>query len=553
MRAAVAALLVLVLPSTPLPAAPRAERPDPPRTFALTGATIVLAPGKRLERGTIVLRDGLIEAVGESVAVPPDAVEVPSQGRFLYAGFLEPDAHGQAATAARDEGRPPAAESARAEGVGALHPLSGIRPERRALDGLTPWSGDRRREAEAWRGAGYAAIAVAPARGVLRGTSALLQVHDDRSVRELVLREDAAQMGAFEIASFGRSYPTSLMGAAAALRQVFLDAQRQRVWETRWAEDPAGIPRPERTPAFSALAPLLARQVPWIVELSDPADLDLADRIAREFDLDLVAAGTGHEWEVADRAKEAGRILVMPVAFPDKPELEEGDAGLDVPLRTLRRHAEAAAGPARLHAAGVRLAFTTRGLKTLADLLPNLRKMVAAGLPEEVALAGLTTEPARALRVDRVLGTLEPGKIANLVVCDGPVLGARSRILATYVDGVEYRAPEKARPKSDPSAVVDPRGTWSVELDLGRGGGTRTWVLEGEKGAWRGTAETNAGVRPFDSVTLEGNLLTVRFTTGMGMVEAAVVIQGDRFEGTAEAGTRSGTARGTRTPQGERP
>ena len=523
-----------------LAAAPAAERPEPPRVFALTGATVVAAPGRTLEKATVVLRDGRIEAVGAKVAAPPDAVEIDLSGQWIYPGFIDPDARGQTL--------PPKEEPrASSEPAGAVHPLPGIRPERRALDSVLAWSGDRRRDAEAWRAAGYTALAVSPSRGVLRGSSTLLQVHDGRTVREIVLREEAAQGASFESAGFARAYPTSLMGAMAALRQAFLDAQRQRTWEQRWAADPAGVERPDHLPAFDALAPVLAREVPLLLELSDPADLELADRLAREFDLDLVVSGTGYEWEVADRAREVGRAVVLPLAFPEKPDLEEGDGGLDLTLRTLRRYTEAASGPGRLHEAGVRIAFTTRGLKGLSDVLPNLRKIEAAGLPEDAALAALTVEPARILRVDKLLGTVEPGKIANLLVCDGPLLGERTRIVRTYVDGIEYRIPEKPRPKGDPSAVVDPRGTWSVTLDLGGGGAARTWILAGEKGAYTGTAETPSGTRAFDRVTLEGNLLLVRYTTARGTVEATVVVQGDTFEGTAEAGTHEGRVRGTRT------
>ncbi len=543
MQAAVRSLLLI------LAAAPAAERPAPPRVFALTGATVVQAPGRTLEKATVVLRNGRIEAVGTSVTVPPDALPIDLSGQWIYPGFIDPDARGQVLPP-KDEPR----ASGSSEPAGALHPLPGIRPERRALDSLLPWSGDRQREAEAWRAAGYTALAVTPSRGVLRGTSAVVQVHDGRTVREIVLREEAAQAASFESAGFGRAYPTSLMGAVAALRQTFLDAQRQRIWEERWAADPAGIERPEHVSAFDALAPLLARQVPLLLEVSDPADLELADRLAREFDLDLVISGSGFEWEVADRARAAGRTVVLPLAFPEKPDLEEGDAGLDLPLRTLRRYAEAAAGPGRLHAAGVRIAFTTRGLKGLSDVIPNLRKIVTAGLPEDAALAALTVEPARILHAEKLLGTVEPGKIANLLVCDGPLLAERTRIVRTFVDGVEYRIPDKARPKGDPNAVVDPRGTWSVTLDLGGGGEARTWTLAGEKGAYTGTAETPSGTRTFDRVTLEGNLLTVRYATSRGTVEATVVVQGDTFEGTAETGTRAGRVRGTRTapPEGER-
>jgi hypothetical protein len=117
------------------------------------------------------------------------------------------------------------------------------------------------------------------------------------------------------------------------------------------------------------------------------------------------------------------------------------------------------------------------------------------------------------------------------------------------VDGVPYDIEVKEKPKGDPSAVVDPRGEWSVAFEMGGRTVQRTWTITGERGAYGGTAETQAGTVEFDSVKLEGNVLTVVFPArgDRPASEVTVIIEGDGFEGVAEFGPRSVPLAGTRT------
>ena len=172
-----------------------------------------------------------------------------------------------------------------------------------------------------------------------------------------------------------------------------------------------------------------------------------------------------------------------------------------------------------------------------------------AGLPADTALAAVTTVPAEILGVDRQLGTVEAGKIANLVVADGPPFGKSTAIRRMFVDGREVPLEEKRRPKGDPNAKEDPRGTWSVTLDFGGGPVTRTWTIEGTLGALQGKAETQRGTVTFERVAIEGNLLTVVFPAQgeRPASEVAVVVRGDAFEGTAEFGSRTVDLTGKRT------
>jgi imidazolonepropionase-like amidohydrolase len=537
-------------------AAAHAERP---RVYALTGGTVVTAPGRTIDGGTVVLRDGLIAAVAAGGTVPNDAVGVDVRGLWVYPGFIDADTTLGLSSDDREPRRPDSGESDAGpeQKPGAHHPVSRVHPEDRARDRLLPFEGDRKREVERYRDLGFTVALAVPDRGIFRGESVAILLQDDVPVAELILRDRVAQHVAFEMGRFGEGYPTSLMGAAAVFRQTLLDAERYAEWSARYAAHPRGLKRPETVAAWAALSGVLDGSQAVVFALEDGEQYDLADRLAREFELNAVISASGAEWEIAERVASSQRTLIFPIAFPDKPKVQEDDEALDVSLREMLAYLEAPAAAARLDAAGVELAFTTRGLKNLADFSKNLESMVGAGLPEATALAALTTVPARILGIDASVGTLEPGKIANVVVMDGPLFGKGAKAQRIYVDGVEYQVEAKKKPKGDPNAVVDPRGEWSVVFELGGRTVQRTWTLAGSPGAYTGTAETRSGTVTFERVELAGNVLTVTFpaTGGVGATEITVIVTGEAFEGVAEMESRSVPVQGTRTrgPEGTAP
>ena len=376
-----------------------AERP---RVHALTGATVVAAPGELLEGATIVLRDGLIEAVGTDVRVPPDAEEIDAEGRFVYPGLI--DAHSDLGIGSEGSG---GAGAARRGGFptggppptppGAVHPLTLVRAENRVRDRLASFSGDAQRSMEKIRNLGFTVTLAVPSPGIFAGESAAILLLDERPVAEMILADGIAQHVALERASFGQGYPTSLMGSIATIRQALLDAQRFATWTARYAADPVGLSRPPFHATYDALQPVLRGERRLYVTTGNADDTLLADRLAREFELDAVIATSGAEWEVADRIAETGRTLIVSAGFPDKPKVKDDDEALGVSRRTLERYLDAPAGTAKLNDAGVTFALTLDGLKNSADFYKNVRRMIEAGLPEDVALAALTTVPAAAL------------------------------------------------------------------------------------------------------------------------------------------------------------
>ena len=552
---ALAALFFVVAMAAGAPSG-HAERP---LVFAIEGARIIPAPGQQIVGGTVVIRDGLIVAVGSDVTIPPDAVVIAGEGLWVYAGLIDASINlalegaGQS-TPASGGGRPSRGD-AEPTRPGAVHPLSKVHPEERAVDQLLPFEGDRQRQVEKYRELGFTAGLVAPRTGIFRGSSSVVLLQDDTPVAEIVVAENVAQHLAFDRGRFGQGYPTSLMGAVATQRQVLLDAQRHAVWVERYAADPRGMQRPDSAPSFEALAELISGDQPAVFHASSPYDVLLADKVADEFGVRAVVVASGHEWEIADEIAATQRALILPVAFPKKPQVNDDDEALDVSLEEMLQHLEAPMAAARLRDAGVVFALTTDGLTTLSYFKKNIGKMVEAGLSEDEALAALTTVPAGMLGIDRVVGTLENGKIANLAVFDGPIFGADTTTKRVFVDGVEYQMEEKRKPQGgDPEAVVDPRGEWAAVFDLPGRTIERLWVIEGEGGDFNGTAETRSGTVSFEDVSLEGNMLTVVFPSegGRGAMELTVVVTGDSFEGSAEFGPRTVSVTGTRTsgPEG---
>ncbi|MFQ5669228.1 MAG: amidohydrolase family protein [Acidobacteriota bacterium] len=529
---------------------------EPPRIYAITHATVIPEPGRRIDAGTVVIRDGLIESVGTGLPVPDDAVEINGSGKWVYPGLIDADSQlGLPAPGPPPgTGAPPFARPRPETPAGAIHDIARIHPETRAQDQLRPFEGDRKRDVERLRELGFTTAVVTPEKGLLRGKSVAIDLVVDRPVAQIILREDVAQNAAFERGRFGEGYPTSLMGAVAALRQTLLDAERHAAWAKRYADHPEGMRRPEHHAAYEALAPVLDREQPVVFHTEDPRDTLLADALGREFDLDVLVSTSSYEWERAPEIAATGRGLIVSAGFPDKPEVEEDDEALDVSRDEMRRYLDAAGGPARLHEAGVTFAFTLHGLKNTADLPRQMRKITEAGLPESDVLAAWTTIPAQFLGLDRMVGRLAPGAIANVLVANGALFAEKTKIVTVFVDGIKHQVKQKKKPEGDPDAIVDPRGDWSVTMDFGGRAIQRQWTVKGRPGAYAGTAETQRGTVSFESVELAGNVLTVAFPArgGRPRMEITVIIRGDHFKGTAEMGPRSVKIQGTRTsgPEG---
>jgi imidazolonepropionase-like amidohydrolase len=439
-------------------------RDNTPRWHAITGARLVLAPGRVVENGTLVMKDGVIVAAGPGVAVPAGARVWALPGRTVYAGFIDlasplgvPGALKAAALTrpgAEPGGVPPAGARPPAvmpsgRGLAARNPM--VRAEQDVAQQLD-WKPD---EVRAARELGFTAVLAAPGAGVFRGQGALLALGAPTSgdPKSQVIAARVSQHLAFELGSGRDSYPTSLMGAIALMRQTLLDAR----WQDRALAAPMPGERLEPNTTLQALVPALQGRQPAIFVADDEQDYLRIARLRDEFKLKSVVQGNGFEYRRAAQLKALALPVIVPLAYPARPEVDNPDTALDVALATLQHWEQAPSNLALIDRAGVPFAVTAAGLRDAKrEFWPRLRQAVRRGLPAERALAGLTTVPAGLVGETARLGTLEPGRIANLVVARGDLFTSdEAEIELAFVDGRPL--PTEAAERGDL------RGSWTVE------------------------------------------------------------------------------------------
>jgi imidazolonepropionase-like amidohydrolase len=433
---------------------PPGFRPLPVGVHALVGGKVVVKPGEVIDGATIVIRDGLIQAAGKDAAVPPDARVWDMKGLTIYAGFIDPYLNfGTNSPLENSESEPATASTLTAGGVnfygvpgqrtdhgnpGPGYEIAKITPDYRAVRDYSP----REKTLAPLRELGFTAGLVAPSKGIIRGTSALVALSDENP-NDVVIKPDVFQHIAFEThRSDDRAYPGALMGVIASVRQGFFDAQYYSRKRADYAARPAGRMRPAYDPALEALVPAADRRMPVVFEPGSALMDDRAAQVARELGLDFYLVACGQEWRRPDLAKATGAAFIVPLNFPDLPKLpEEGDWD-QLTLDALRAWDWAPENPALLRRQGLDIALTTTGLADTKKFRPNLRLALARGLSEDDALAALTTAPAKLCGVEASLGTIAPGKLANLTIVDGKsYFDPDAKVAAVWIDGRNYPIP----------------------------------------------------------------------------------------------------------------
>jgi imidazolonepropionase-like amidohydrolase len=404
----------------------------------LRGARVVIAPGRVLDQATVVMRDGRIADVGQAsrISIPSDARVWDGAGLTVYAGFI--DAYVERAF--EDDQEPRRTDGSEADpglpGPGA--DLVSVRAQRRAVDGLAPTE-ELRTEL---RRLGFTAAGFVPAQGVLRGTVAVLGL-GDVSPNQAVLAADAAMAASFESGGWGtRTVPSSTMGAVAVLRQTVLDARRYQQDWADYEKRPDERERPAYDPALAAMQPLIERRMPLLLVPTGILMEHRAAQLARELQIDLALRSNGEEWRRPDLVDRHAVPLIVPLAFPDAPELDDEQDWVQVGLDELRAWDWAPENPAVVERLGVPFALTTHGLKDRAKTWgKRLAVAHARGLSHDAALAALTVVPASLYRLQDRLGTVEVGKIANLTVLEGALLDPKAKVRAVWVEGRCYELP----------------------------------------------------------------------------------------------------------------
>ena len=528
------------------------------QVYAITNARIVTVAGPAIEKGIVVMRNGLIESVGPDAKIPGDAVVIDGTGFTVYPGFI--DALTNLGIQAQQQQRPAGggpqgqAQPAAAPASNSNYPV-GLRPEDSVLDDLRPGEA----QFEAARAAGFTTVLTIGRSGIFNGQSAVIDLAGD-TVSSMVIRSPFAEH--FSYATLRGEYPGSLLGTFSAFRQMLLDAQRLQKLQKVYEANPRGMRRPEPDRSLEALFPIINRQMPLVINANSENEITRALDLAKEFNFSLIIGGGQEAWKLADRLKAQDVPVLLSLNFPKRTTASSPDADPET-MEVLRMRAETPRGPARLAQAGVKFAFQSGGATTLADFFTNAGKAVENGLDKDAAVRAMTLGAAEILGVADRLGSIETGKIANVVLVKNDVFARDRFVSRVFVDGKMFEQKEPSRrpaPNGQPGgvgggpspAVMVVAGNYSIAIDVPGQTLTGTLALIQQGTVLSGTLSTQLGVVQIrdGKVAADGFTFSATVDYAGSQIEIAVkgAVNGNQISGTIDSPQGTVPFSGTRNP-----
>lgn len=437
-----AAILCAVAPALADQTSPvHGIRDKTPQLIAFTGATVHAEPGKTLTNATVLIADGKITAVGSGLSVPNGYRVIDSKGHHIYPGFID---------LYSNYGVQAPSDSAGGYGDGPVYvnERQGGNASNAAIHAEQQWVHTFKADADEAKKLteqGFTVVQSARMDGIFRGQAVVASLANGLP-GELILKADANHFMSFDKGSSVQSYPSSLMGSIALVRQTLSDANwyQSAYGKTDWRFFGQA---PEFNAALAALGKL--SDTGLVFEVDSERSLLRADQLIKDFNLPKASyVASGFEYARVDAVKQTGRPLIVPVAYPKAPAVSKMDDQLDVSLADLRHWDRAPSNLAALAKAGVPVALTTFKLEKTDQFWPNVRLAVKYGFSESAALAALTTTPAEILGMPGQLGRIANGYQADIVIADGDLF-KDGDIVATWTRGQEHAF----KPMNDPDFV----------------------------------------------------------------------------------------------------
>ncbi|MFM9905008.1 MAG: amidohydrolase family protein [Pyrinomonadaceae bacterium] len=532
------------------------------QSYAITNAKIVTVSGATIDKGTIIIRNGLIEAVGANVAAPADAQIFDATGLTVYPGFIDSlTSLGLPSAPARPQGpgggggggAAAAAAATAAQPASNSNYPAGLRPEDMTFNDIR--AGETQFDAN--RNAGFTTVLTIGRTGIFNGQSAVIDLAGE-SVSAMAVKSSFAEHISF--ATLPGQYPGSLLGTFSALRQMFYDAQRLQEIQKMYAANPKGMRRPDSDKSLEALYPAINRQMPVVFNANTEREIIRALDLIKEFKLNGIIAGGQESWKTADRLKTQNIPVLLSLNFPKRTTSSSPEADPE-DLDTLRLRADAPKGAGKLAAAGVKFAFTSTGTTAIGDFFTNAGKAVEGGLSKDAAIRAMTLGAAEILGVDNRTGSIEPGKIANLTLVKGDLFGRDKFVPQVIVDGKVFEIKETPRPApggrgpgggAAPAAGPNVAGSYAITIDIPGSPTNGTLNFSQAGSALTGSIGTAEGASPIrdGKVTADGFSFgaTVPFQGGSLEITVRGTVSGNQISGTIDSQAGAVPFSGTKNP-----
>jgi hypothetical protein len=494
----------------------------PTGTFAITGATIIQSPGQVVDSATVVIADGLIHAVGTDISIPIDAEVIDGSDLFVYPGFID----GMSNTGAV---RPEQME--RPDNLFTPDPpndYAGITPEMSVIRQIDV----SEKSIASMRELGFTISHTVPYGRMLPGLGSLILLSDEDASYDLLLKQDVSMFTQFTGAP--GAYPGNTLGIMAKWRNLYTQASYNKDHEQLYASNPEGIQRPKQDRALQAFYPVIDQTRPVFYHTNSMLEARRAMKLKGELDFNLVLSDLEEGWFLMDDLKDTDTEVLMSLNLPDEPEISEDEEKTDEVAQLEQRRQDAydqfLSQYSEFNEAGISYGFSTMGT-TSSKIKGNLEKLVASGLSEDAALAALTTDAAELLGIGDITGTLDPGKIGNVVVTTAPYFQEDSKVKYVFVDGKKYEfdTSESASSEVSEEAADVLMGSWDYAINTPQGEQTGQWIFSNEGGSLAGLMTSNDGGPDTDmnNLTFMDGALSFDFDFDAGGQSVEVVVLGE--------------------------
>lgn len=501
------------------------------RAYAITNVNIIQGPGRKIDMGTVLIKDGLIQSVGKGIAIPADAIVIKADSMYVYAGFID----GLSRVGVI---KPKEENNERPKDPGNPTPeRAGITPQFDVRTMLNPAD----KAVEELRNLGFTVAQVAPYGNPFPGHAAVIFL-GGKSADDAII---AGKSSFFADLNPARGvYPATVMGVMAKWRDFYKQATLNKNYEATYAANRAGLERPVSDRILETFYPVIDQRLPVLFRSERLLETQRVFTLKNELNFMLTIADLKEGWPMVNKVKSSGAKVFLSLDLPaevkkddKKKETKTAEQeGLD------KRKAEAIANytsqAAVFSKAGIPFGFSSLSAKPK-DIHANLRRMITAGLSEDAALSALTTTPAQLLGLSDRLGSVDNGKIANLVISDKPYFQEKSKVRYVFVDGVMFKLEVKEPAKSD--GKTSAAGSWSYTVESPQSA-TGKLIIKDDGGKLSGTIinSTYNVTNELQDVVLDGKKLSFSYVLEMGTnkinITGSANIEGDSMEGTFTAG-----------------
>ena len=381
-----------------------------------TNAKIHSSHKNIIDEGSMLIKDGKIIAVGKTLDIPENSIIINLEGKSIYPSFI--DIYSKFGIKSPDRNssgrRSPQYNNTRDGYYWNDH----IRPEQNAIDFFKY---DEKSANELIKN-GFGAVNTHLSDGIIRGKGALIALTNNGDSNSIIDINSTQYLSLSKSVTSSQSYPSSIMGAFALIKQVYYDAD----WYSK------GL---SKTNDKSLEALNRNKNLIQIFEAKSKINSLRIDKIGDEFNIQYVLLGGGDEYERIEEIKATNASYILPINFPDAYDIEDVYSANILQLSDMREWNQRPSNPAQFEENGIQFAITTNGLKSPNNLKTNINKAIENGLSKSKALEALTSVPAKIIGRDDVLGYLKKGYIANFLITSGEIFDSKTIIHENWVKG----------------------------------------------------------------------------------------------------------------------